>query len=389
MSDGVERSIAFASRTLNKAESNYAQVEREALSIVFGIRKFHQYLFGRKFTLLTDHKPLRTILGPHTGIPAFAASRMQRWALLLSAHDYDIKYRKSELHGNADGLSRLPLPLTKPDSRHVDIFYFRGVEDAPVTAQQVRRIIRNDPVLAEVMDHIIKGRKLNDTPEFIPYFSRQNELSVQSGCLLWGRRVVIPPPLRRSMLKQLHAGHCSMVRMNEVGRSYFWWPGLDRNIEETAKTCTTCQQVQNAPQSATLHPWEWPGEPWQCVHVDFAGPYEDRMFLVAVDAHSKWPEVAIMRSTTEKTIEKLGEMFSRFGSPETLKHSLKASVGQGSLHQHLHRSNKPKDKQPSTDPLNLVIMYWHGTTMEDPSGFLPLWWLQQALYRIRYKQQRT
>lgn len=72
-------------------------------------------------------------------------------------------------------------------------------------------------------------------------------------------------------------------------------------------------------QPAPLHLWEWPEEPWQCIHVDFAGPFEDRMFLVAVDAHSKWPEVCIMRSTTaEKTIEKLGEKFSRFSFPEQL-----------------------------------------------------------------------
>lgn len=105
MPSGTDKPIAFASRTLNKAESNYAQIEREALSIVLGIRKFHQYLFRRRFTLLTDHKPLTALLGPHTGIPPLAASRMQRWALLLSGHAYDIKHRKSELHGKADGLS--------------------------------------------------------------------------------------------------------------------------------------------------------------------------------------------------------------------------------------------------------------------------------------------
>ncbi len=107
MPNGQEKPIAFASRSLSKAETNYAQIEREALSIVFGVHKFYQYIFGRKFTLLTDHRPLTAIFGPYHGIPSLAASRMQRWALLLSANTYNIKYRKS--HRNADGLSRLPL----------------------------------------------------------------------------------------------------------------------------------------------------------------------------------------------------------------------------------------------------------------------------------------
>ena len=73
------------------------------------------------------------------------------------------------------------------------------------------------------------------------------------------------------------------------------------------------------PQPAPLHPWDWPDTPWQRIHVDFAGPFEGKMFLVAIDAHSKWPEVFIMKSTTtEKTIEKLGEVFSRFGCPQQL-----------------------------------------------------------------------
>ena len=67
-----------ASRTLNKSEKNYAQIEREALSIVFGVRKFHQFLYGRKFTLITDHKPLLAILGPKSAILTLAPERMQR-----------------------------------------------------------------------------------------------------------------------------------------------------------------------------------------------------------------------------------------------------------------------------------------------------------------------
>ena len=81
-----ERPKAFSSRTLSKSERNYSQLEKESLSITFGIQKFHQYLYGRKFLLVTDHKPLLSLLGPKSGIPTLAAARMQRWALKLSAY---------------------------------------------------------------------------------------------------------------------------------------------------------------------------------------------------------------------------------------------------------------------------------------------------------------
>ena len=89
-SNGQERPVAFASRALTKTERGYAQIEREPLAIIFGIRKFHQYLYGRDFILQTDHKPLMMILGPKTAIPTLAAARMQRWALTLSAYQYKI-----------------------------------------------------------------------------------------------------------------------------------------------------------------------------------------------------------------------------------------------------------------------------------------------------------
>ena len=137
--DGSEHLIAFASHTLTASESNYAQQQKEALSLVFGV-KFHRYLYGRKFTLVTDHKPLTTILGPKKGIlPSLAVTRLQRWAVLLSA--YDICYKSTMDHGDADGLSRLPLPSATPsmDTSGPTTFNSGQIQALPVTFQYIQK----------------------------------------------------------------------------------------------------------------------------------------------------------------------------------------------------------------------------------------------------------
>ena len=117
--DGTERPIAYASRTLNAAEKNYAQIEKEGLALVFGIKKFHKYIYGRRFTLVTDHKPLMSILGPKKSLPTLAAARLQRWAILLLGYQYNLEFRSSVQHSNADGFSRLPGPGPAGRDMHI------------------------------------------------------------------------------------------------------------------------------------------------------------------------------------------------------------------------------------------------------------------------------
>ncbi|XP_024154359.1 uncharacterized protein K02A2.6, partial [Oryzias melastigma] len=265
MPDGEEKPISFASRTLSKAEQNYAQLEREALGIVFGVRKFHQYLYGNKFTLLTDHRPLTSILSPLKSIPSMAAARMQRWALLLSAHEYTIEYRKGEAHANADGLSRLPLPdskETKTDT--VQVFYASQLETLPISSSEIRRETMSDPVLSRVMEMVATGcfPAARDAEELTHFLRRRDELTIQQGCLMWGSRVVVPHKFRSCVLQELHTAHPGVVRMKSLARSYVWWPNIDSQIELLVKSCNSCQQLQREPSLAPLHPWVWPSTPW-------------------------------------------------------------------------------------------------------------------------------
>ena len=80
--------------------------------------------------------------------------------------------------------------------------------------------------------------------------------------------MLIPTKLRPALLEELRKDHPGASRMKAVARSYFWYPGLDRDIEKKAHSCIACQAAKNAPPAAPLHPWLWPTKPWQCIHVD-------------------------------------------------------------------------------------------------------------------------
>ena len=145
-----------------------------------------------------------------------------------------------------------------------------------------------------------------------PFSSRRMELSVQDDCLLWGSRVVVPLPGRLPILRELHEGHPGISRMKSLARMVVWWPGMDQEIEEKVRSCHDCQRDRPAPAPAPLHPWEYPSRPWARVHIDLAGPFLGHMFMVLIDAHSKWLEVIPLSSTTSGgIIENLRMIFAR------------------------------------------------------------------------------
>ncbi|KAK8780364.1 hypothetical protein V5799_018296 [Amblyomma americanum] len=113
--DGSERLVAYTSKTMSAAEQNYAQTDREVLTIGFGVKNYHQFLYGRHFKIVTDHKPLLGLLHHAKPIPQLLSPRMLLWTLMLSEHDYEIEYRPAEKLPSADAFSRLPLRASKAE----------------------------------------------------------------------------------------------------------------------------------------------------------------------------------------------------------------------------------------------------------------------------------
>ena len=139
------------------------------------------------------------------------------------------------------------------------------------------------------------------------------------GCILWGSRVVIPKCAHPVIMDQLHETHPGVSRMKSLARSFVWWPGLDKQIEDCVEQCRVCQESRPVPAKAPIHPWEWPHNPWSRIHIDHAGPFLGHLYLVVVDSHSKWMDVQIVSSTSsEVTIKKLSELFAVHGIPELI-----------------------------------------------------------------------
>ena len=330
--DGSEEPIAFASKTLSKAERGYAQVEKEGLSIVYGIRKFNQYLSGRLFTILTDHKPLLTIFGPDKSLPAMSLQRLQRWALLLMGHDYDIRYRASAEHCNADALSRLPAGPDVAFDREEEVRAITSdvqqiatevVSEFPITWKLVAECTKKDTVLSQVLNFVRNGWPTSG-PEcrmdaLRPFFKTQTEICQVNGVILRDCRVVVPQELQTKVITMLHQSHRGVVRMKTMARLYVWWPNIEASVEACCKACNVCAVTAPAP-TANLSPWPLSDEPWDRIHVDFAGPFLGNMWMLVMDAYSKWLSVVRMSKypTTETTIMALNILFTTWGSPKTL-----------------------------------------------------------------------
>ncbi|UYV68566.1 K02A2.6-like, partial [Cordylochernes scorpioides] len=216
----------------------------------------------------------------------------------------------------------IKLPCYHPASEPVEmVLLMDALDSSPVTSDDIRASLPGDPALRQALNYTLQGWS-EETPkeiELMPYWSRRCELGACEGLLFWGNRVIIPTNLRAKMLDELHNSHQGIVGLKSVARTLFWWPGLDKDIEETVRRCNCCQSHASMPPRATPVNWPPTNQPWDRVHIDHLGPFEQNLYLIVVDACTKWIEaIPVPNTSTRETIEQLRCLFARFGIPRTL-----------------------------------------------------------------------
>lgn len=158
--NGQEKPIACVSRTLMPNEKSFATVDKEALAIVFGVRKFAQYLMGRQFTIKTDHKPLLGLFKENKEIPQRLHDRLQRWAVFLSGFNYKMEYIKGSDNLMADCLSRLPVKThTITDDYDYDNYlnFAETQLEWPIDNRKIKEETEKDREVQEIKENIKKG----------------------------------------------------------------------------------------------------------------------------------------------------------------------------------------------------------------------------------------
>lgn len=310
------RICAYASKTLSDTEKRYAQTEKEALAIVWGVERFHFFLFGIDFMILTDHRPLTYIFNA-TSKPCL---RIERWVLRLQSYSYKIQYVTGK-NNIADPFSR----LMEQDNKEIANFdscetvinsIFSDINS--ISLNEIRNATKDDIEIQEVVKHLSDGRW---NKELWRYKLILTELSFEDGILFRGSRVVIPKKLQNQTIALAHEGHLGMVKLKKHLRERVWFPFMDKKIEQYVTNCFGCTLVSATDQFEPITSTDLPSKPWTFLAIDFLGPFPSKEYiLVVVDYYSRYIEIEIMSSiTASNTFKKLREIFARHGFPETIK----------------------------------------------------------------------
>ncbi|KRZ48049.1 Transposon Ty3-G Gag-Pol polyprotein [Trichinella nativa] len=340
----AERVVAYASRTLTKAERRYCATRREMLGLVWALREFRPYLYGQRFLVRTDHSCLRwltTFREPE--------GQVARWLESLAELDFEVEHRAGRLHGNADALSRTSCAqcgrLVEGSACAVQAAQLRTEDVAQSFKDQLLAAQQADPEIQLLRQWLVGASWPVECP---PECSRdmhvlwqQRRTWVDEDGLIWRHRrgltaeegakqALVPRALRNEVLQSMHdsryAGHLGERRTLARVRSRFYWPGMSGDVHTWCRTCTQCAR-RKGPTKNNRAPMQAmaAGYPLQRVGMDILGPLEktpsgNRYVLVLTDYFTKWTAAFPLANMEASTVAKVlvEKYVAYFGAPDCL-----------------------------------------------------------------------
>ncbi|UYV67691.1 hypothetical protein LAZ67_5001628, partial [Cordylochernes scorpioides] len=316
--NGIKRPIAYASRSLTDTEKRYSQIEKETLGCVWAIEHFNTYIWGRKFVLKTDHKPLIYMLNPKNG--AVLPPRIQRLSWRLQPYDFEIEFIQGK-QNIADIFSRQPLSNTSDEKWLEDyvhkVLSITSEELQALSLKEIKVCTEQDPLFQKLKEMVQKGvwpYPLNE--EFKCFYKFKDELSIFDNLILKGSRILLPSKLIKRVLRIAHETHQGMTRTKQLLREKYFWINMDFDIENLIRNCPICVRNQPLINDQPLQIVPLPSKPWMKLGIDIVGPIGHHYVLTVIDYYSSYPEAMIIEDISSKTIiEKLMEIFARHGYP--------------------------------------------------------------------------
>ena len=308
--------IAFASRSLSETETRYAQIEKELLAAVFACKKFHDFVYGRKVIIETDHKPLITIV--KKALHA-APARLQRMLLVLQRYDLEFVFKRGKDLHLADALSRAYQEGDEEQEFEFDVMTILPISDPKVI--ELQNATLNDETLQKLTGFIQNGWPDHQKcvpRDLVPYFPYRDELVTENGIIMKGQKAIIPMSLRKEYITIVHTGHMASDRTGNLANEFVYWPGMRQDIEAFVSKCAICNMNKNHQQKEPqiLHPV--PEQPWLIAGADLF-QWQNHQYIIVVDSYSGWFDFETIRDTSSQmVIKKIKKIFANHGIPEKL-----------------------------------------------------------------------
>ena len=309
--------IAFASKAITETECCYANIESEMLTVIFRAERFRTCVYGRSFTIESDHKPLESIF--HKNL-ADTPAWLQCMLLHLQGYDYIIHYYPSKEMALPDTFSHFS-PCPGPNIP-LDIAIHHACL-SPDWKEAFQQAFMSDPEMGTLTDIIITGwpNDIKVVPHpLYPYWQHHETLSIEDGLVLHGEALAVRPLERERILQQLHQFHQGITKAQLLMCGCIFWPGIKKAIEEDVHQCETCIWFQAQNATAPLTPMPTPSCPWQMCASDIF-TLEAADYLICGEFYSKMiliQHLSSGQSYTIKVISLLKEMFSEHRILEVL-----------------------------------------------------------------------